>query len=236
MTEHHIVAIMQPYFLPYIGYWQLIKAADEFVLYDTIEYTKKGWINRNRFLMNGQDKKFSLALKSNSDYLPVNQRFLAENFDRQKLLRQFQGAYAKASFYKENFPLIEEIIMYEDDNLFGYIHHSIGKVCEFLGIDTPITLSSSIASGHEEVKGKDKVVNICKARNASRYINPIGGVELYDKDAFQAQGLDLEFIKARILHYDCFGQEALPHMSILDVMMFNDRETIQGYLQEFDRV
>ena len=82
------LAIMQPYFFPYIGYFQLIKSVDEFVIYDNIQYTKKGWINRNRILVNGTDYLISLPLKKDSDYLNVVDRQLAESWekDRTKLL------------------------------------------------------------------------------------------------------------------------------------------------------
>ena len=83
---------MQPYFLPYIGYWQLIGAVDAFVVYDNIKYTKKGWINRNRFLVNGKEALFSLTLRKDSDFLDVNQRYLAESFNREDLINRFREA------------------------------------------------------------------------------------------------------------------------------------------------
>ncbi len=112
------IAIMQPYFLPYMGYWQLIHDVDEFVIYDTIKYTKKGWINRNRYLHNDTDKLFSLPLKNDSDFLYVRDRFLSPDFDRQKLIRQLSSSYSQSSCFKENFSLIEEIILNPEDNLF----------------------------------------------------------------------------------------------------------------------
>lgn len=235
MTDQKKIAIMQPYFLPYIGYWQLIALADEFVIYDTIQYTKKGWINRNRFLQNGSDVMFSLPLRKDSDYLDVKDRYLSETFDREKLIRQFEGAYKKAPFFNDNFPVIEDIIRCDADNLFAYIFNGVQKICAFLEITTPIIKSSDIKSGFEDEKGQDKVINICKALNATDYINPVGGVDLYDKDDFAAKGLHLSFIKARVLDYETFnGAKALPHMSILDIMMFNDRAQVQNYLKEFD--
>ena len=88
------LAIMQPYFLPYIGYFQLIRSAEVLVLYDNIEYTKKGWINRNRILQHGQEAMLSLPLKSASDYLHIGQRQLADNFDRAKMLRQIEETFS----------------------------------------------------------------------------------------------------------------------------------------------
>ena len=237
MTEPKKIAIMQPYFLPYIGYWQLINQVDEFVIYDTIQYTKKGWINRNRFLQNESDATFTLPLKKDSDFLNVCDRELSDNFDREKLIRQLGGAYKKAPFFNENFPIIESIIMFENNNLFEYINNSVYEICSFLNITTPIVKSSDIHLEFENEKGQDKVINIARARGGTDYINPIGGLDLYDKSTFENHGLNLHFMKADILDYTTFnGANALPHMSIVDVMMFNPKEDIISYLDAFQWV
>ncbi len=230
------LAIMQPYFLPYMGYWQLINDVDEFIVYDTIKYTKKGWINRNRFHSNGVDKLFSLPLKNDSDFLFVKDRSLAADFDRSKLIRQLGNAYTGAPFFHHHFSLIEDIINYPDQNLFGYIFNSIQKICEFLDIKTPLIISSNILSGHEDAKGQDKVINLCHARNATDYINPIGGLDLYDKQTFKSENINLSFIRARALDYTYDnGKQCLPHLSILDLMMHCPRDQIKSYLTWFDR-
>jgi hypothetical protein len=233
---HKKISIMQPYFLPYIGYWQLIKNADEFIVYDAIKYTKKGWINRNRFLSNGTDKIFSLPLKSASDYLNIRDRELALNFNPDDLVKQFEGAYKKAPYFKDHFSVIESILYYKKMNLFIYLLHSIQKICTFLDIKTPIIISSDIQSEHESLGGQDKVINLCTSRNANSYINPIGGIDLYNKDDFLMHGITLSFLRARVLDYKCFENNAIPHMSILDVMMFCSRDQIVSYLHEFDEV
>lgn len=227
------IGIMQPYFLPYMGYWQLIAQVDEFVIYDNIQYTKKGWITRNRFLRNGEDTLFSLSLKADSDFLEVRQRVLAETFDRKKLLRQFQEAYRKAPGFAENFPLIEEIVQFQDNNLSVYLINSIKKISEYLGIRTPLTISSTIAIDHCSLKGADKVKAICLGLGADRYLNPIGGLELYDRKDFSESGIDLCFLRSQPLDYLQFGKPAIPHLSILDVLMFNSRSRTQDYLSAF---
>src|SRR5690349_10134683 len=113
------LAIMQPYFFPYIGYFQLINASDLFIVYDNIQYTKKGWINRNRFLQNGKDVLFSIPLKKDSDYLDVRDRDLALDFNKTKLLNQIKAAYQRAPYMNETYPIIEEIIQFDDINLFS---------------------------------------------------------------------------------------------------------------------
>ena len=109
------VAIMQPYFLPYIGYFQLIGAVDLFVVYDQIKYTKKGWINRNRMLLNGADATFSLPLRKAADSLDIVDRQLAADFNRTKLLAQFYGAYRTAPYFDQTYPLLDALVKHDDD-------------------------------------------------------------------------------------------------------------------------
>lgn len=220
------LAIMQPYFFPYIGYFQLIAAADLFVVYDNIKYTKKGWINRNRMLQNGKDAMFSLPLKSDSDFLDVRERELAADFNREKLLGQFSGAYRRAPYFEQTFPLVEQIVRHEDTNLFRYLHHSIVKTCEHLEIGTGIKISSDIAIDHG-LRNQDKVLALCAATGASTYVNAIGGMELYSRETFRDKGIDLKFIRTKPFEYVQLGNAFIPWLSIIDVMMFNPLETIQ---------
>lgn len=223
------LAIMQPYFFPYIGYFQLIAAVDQFIVYDNIKYTKKGWINRNRMLQNGRDSMFSLPLKSGSDYLDVCERELAADFNRDKFLNQLSGAYRRAPYFPQTFPLIEQVVQYEDMNLFRFLHHSIVKTCQYLGIKTEIKISSGIAID-PELKNQDKVLALCAAVGANVYVNAIGGMELYCRDAFQTKGVELKFIQSKPFEYAQFGNEFVPWLSIVDVMMFNPLCTIQSLI------
>jgi len=225
------LGIMQPYFFPYIGYFQLINAVDLFVLYDNIKYTKKGWINRNRMLLNGTDVMFSLPLKKDSDFLDVIERELAADFNRDKLLNQFKGAYARAPYFAQTFPLIEQIVLYEERNLFRYIYHTIVRVCEHLGLKTEIRVSSDIAIDHE-LKGQDKVISLCETLGADTYINTVGGMVLYSKEAFGARGIELKFIKSKPFEYAQSGNEFVPWLSIVDVLMFNSPEQVGVSVKE----
>jgi hypothetical protein len=219
------LGIMQPYFLPYIGYFQLIAAVDKFIVYDNIKYTKKGWINRNRFLQNGKDVMFSISLKKASDSLDICERELASDFNRERLLNQLRSAYQRAPQFKQTFPLIEQVISYPEPNLFLFLHNSILQVCAHLGITTKIILSSEIAIDHH-LQGQDKVLALCEALDATTYLNSIGGVELYSKKAFQDKGIDLQFIQSKPFDYLQFDNALVPWLSIIDVMMFNTLEQI----------
>lgn len=220
------LAIMQPYLFPYIGYFQLIAAVDMFIVYDNIKYTKKGWISRNRMLRNGKDAMFSLPLKSDSDFLDVRERELAADFNRDKLLNQFREAYRRAPYFAQTFPLVEQIVRYEDTNLFRFLHHSILKTCGHLGIATEIRVSSDIAIDHG-LKSQDKVLAMCAAAGASSYVNTIGGMGLYSMEIFREKGVDLKFIQSKPFEYTQFGNEFVPWLSIIDVMMFNAPDKIR---------
>ena len=223
------IAIMQPYFMPYIGYFQLIAAVDLFIVYDNIKYTKKGWINRNRILRNHTDVMVSLPLAAASDSCDVVERQLAANFEPQKLLAQIAGAYRAAPFFRETMSLVESIVLFEDRNLFRFNLHSIQRVCAHLGVMTPIRISSTFAIDHA-LTAQDKVLALCEAAGASMYVNPIGGVGLYAKDAFHARGIDLRFQRSEPFEYPQFGADFVPWLSIIDVMMFIPISTISARL------
>jgi hypothetical protein len=224
------LGIMQPYFLPYIGYFQLISSVDTFIVYDNIKFTKKGWINRNRMLVNGSEAVFSLPLCKGSDSSEVKERKLNANFDRRKLLNQFKGAYHHAPNFEKNLPLLEKIINFEDSNLFNYVYNSIQQMCVHLGIETEIKISSSILID-DNLKGQEKVLALCKATGANTYINTIGGKELYYIDDFRAIDVELQFIKPKNFEYKQFENPHLPWLSIIDVLMFNALDLVRDRIK-----
>lgn len=232
------LAIMQPYLFPYIGYFQLINSVDTFVVYDNIQFTKKGWIQRNRILVNGTDNLISLPLKKDSDYLNINERFLSENFEVEKLkiTRKIEGAYKKAPFFENTFPIIKSILNYEDINLFNYVFNSINILNNYLGIEVKLIKSTDLNIDIQDFKGQNKVIEICKVLNTQVYINAIGGVKLYDKEVFFNEDIELKFIKSGNIKYKQFKNEFVPWLSIIDVMMFNTKEEVQDMLNKFDLV
>jgi len=219
------LSIMQPYFLPYLGYFQLIAASDEFVVYDDIKYTKKGWINRNRFLRNGTATTFTLPLRAAPDNAFVVERDLAESFDPSMMLRQFEGAYGKAPHFAEAHVLLKDIILHEDRNLFRYLLNSLRVIGDYLGIKTPIRISSEVTESGV-AKGQDRVLGLCNALNAGRYLNLPGGQALYDPSSFADRGIELEFLTMRDVPYPQAASLFVPKLSIVDLLMHVDRDTI----------
>ena len=226
---------MQPYFLPYIGYWQLMSAVDRFVVYDNIQYTKKGWINRNRFLRNGADAYFTLPVKAGSAFLDIAERAIADDFDPAAMLRQWASAYRDAPHFAEVFPVLEAIVMAPTRNLFDFLLNSIEATADHLGIRTPIVVSSRVAIDHD-LRSAHRVIALCRALGANAYVNPIGGRDLYSRTAFAESGIDLRFLQPRPADYPQFGEPFVPALSILDVLMFNSRNAVRRMLGEYDLV
>jgi len=216
---------MQPYFFPYVGYFQLMNIVDEFVVYDNIQYTKKGWINRNRILVNGKEQFLTIPLKKGSDFLHVKERKLSENWvsDRNHIINRIKASYSKAPFFKDIFPLIEDCLMYKNNNLFDFVFYSITSIKNYLNISTKLIISSNLSIDHN-LKSEEKVISICKLKNASIYINPIGGQLLYSSKIFNENGITLSFLKANFFEYRQFNNTFIPFLSIIDVLMFNSKE------------
>jgi len=237
MIKNRKIAIMQPYFFPYVGYFQLINSVDEFVIYDNIQYTKKGFINRNRILSNGKDRIITLPIKKDSDFLDVSERQLSLSWkkDRQKMLNLILSSYRKAKYFESAYSIIENCIMCEDGNLFKFIYNSVSNLCKYLGVDTKITISSTVDMDHS-LRSENKVIEICKVQKASTYINAIGGVELYSKEIFNHNNLKLNFIKTGDVRYGQFNSTFIPWLSIIDLMMFNSKEQLTQHLNNYTLV
>lgn len=230
ISSAHTAAVMQPYFLPYIGYFQLISAVDLFVVHDNIKYAKKGWINRNRYLRGGEAAMFSLPLRGDSDFRDIRDREIAAEFKPTKLMNQLAWAYRRAPQFADTFPLVERVVSYEEKNLFRFIEHSISRTCDHLGIETAIRRSSDLAID-ETLRAEDRVIALCEAVGASVYVNAIGGLELYSRENFHERGIDLKFIKSRPLEYSQQGIPFVPSLSIIDVLMFNPLAVVQAWVQ-----
>lgn len=227
------IGIMQPYFLPYIGYWQLLNAVDQYVIYDDVNFIKGGWINRNRMLMNNQPKLFNIQMQGASPNKLINEvEVFTNDVWKKKLLKTIESSYRKAPYYDEVYPVIKEIIICDESNLAKYIENSIRKICEYLNINTKLIVSSSIDKDIN-LKGQDKVINICKILGADEYYNAIGGQELYSYSDFEKQGIKLRFLDTDNIEYSQFNGDFVSNLSIIDVMMFNSVDEIKIKLEEY---
>jgi hypothetical protein len=230
------LAIMQPYFFPYIGYWQLIHAVDRFVIYDDVNYIKGGWINRNRILINGEPIYITVPLHQPSSFKRICDTSLQPAVIwRDKLVRMVENTYRKAPFFDAGFPIIEGLIRHDMDNLSDYLVHQLRTLSAFMGIETEFVVTSR-CYGNNELSGQDRVIDICKREGATTIINPQGGQALYDRAAFTQFDLDLKFLIPSNIAYKQFGAVHVPWLSIIDVMMFNSPSQLPTLLNKYELV
>lgn len=229
------VAIMQPYLFPYIGYWQLVNAVDMFISFDDVNYIKKGWINRNNILINGEPHLLTLALNKASQNKKINDTFISEDEQKKKdFLKTIEISYKKAPFFSEIFPLIEDIILSPENNVAKFILNSIKEINSYLQINTKILVSSEIPKD-VSLRGEQKILDICTKVRATDYINPIGGVNLYSKETFRSRNINLYFLQTDFskIRYDQYNKNFVQSLSIIDVMMFNSIDEIKYFLESF---
>lgn len=230
------IAIMQPYFLPYIGYFQLINVVDEFIIYDDVNFINKGWINRNNILVNNKASLFTIPLREASQNKLINEiEIIQDGKWQNKLVKTIEQSYKKAPNFVDFFPIISEIINYSENNISKYIYNSLINICKYLEINTLILQSSAIFE-NENLKAQTRIIDICKQKQASQYINPIGGVELYQKNDFETENIKLNFLKTYPIQYQQFNNDFTPYLSIIDLIMFNEKSKINSLLNEFELV
>ncbi len=215
------IAIMQPYFLPYIGYFQLIQKVDKFVVYDDVQFTKKGWINRNSVPSKDGIWKFTVACDSSSETSKIFEKRISNEFKREKFLSRIRSEYG--NFFNQEtqgVKLVERIIDYPDNNLFNYISNSILEISNYLNIPAARFIISSEIGDFTNLKSQEKVIGICRALEATHYLNPISGSHLYQADAFIENGLTLEFFKPT------FENESTSMFSVIDSILRLSQEKV----------
>jgi len=228
-----IIAIMQPYLFPYIGYWQLINVVDKFVIYDDVNFINKGFINRNKILVQNKPHQFTLELVSASQNKLINQIQIGNN--SKKILLTIEQSYKKSPFFNIVFPLIKDVLNQNEKNLSKFIGYSLKKISDYLNIETNFIYSSEIKKNNH-LKKQDKIIDICQKLNATHYINPINGKALYDRKLFTENGIKLNFIQTKSFKYQQFNSEFKSFLSIIDVMMFNNKDHIKSLLNLFELV
>jgi hypothetical protein len=233
------LAIMQPYIFPYLGYFQLINAVDTFVFYDDVNFISQGWINRNNILIGGKSIFFTIPLESASFKLNINEiRCKKELYViwKKKFLKTLQNAYSKAPYFTETYDLISEVLEGGEDSAISELAmKSVIKTSNYLGINTEFKISSNDFI-NEGLKGQDRVLSMCLVEGATSYINPIGGLELYDKQHFSNNKTDLFFIKSEFPEYNQFKFPFVKGLSVIDLLMFNESKSVNQMLKKYELI
>lgn len=224
---------MQPYIFPYVGYFQLINAVDKFVVYDDVNFIKRGWIHRNNILVNGEANMFSVPLSKPSQNSLINEVELGDWKPWvSKFLKTIEQNYKKAPYFKEIYALVEEVFVADCTLISTLALRSLQQVCNYLSISTQFVNSSALYE-NAQLKAQERILDICLKEKGTHYINPTGGRELYDKELFAGNGVRLNFIESKKVVYPQYKKEFVPWLSIIDMMMFNDVPTIHNHLKEF---
>ena len=229
---------MQPYIFPYIGYFQMVNAVDKFVFYDDVNFIKKGWINRNRILVNGRDFLFTVPLyKASQNNLILESDIQEDTYLewKNKFLQTIELNYKKAQYFKEVYQLLTVFFDKEFHNISEMAIESVNLVLDDLRVEATFTKSSE-AYQNKGMERQERLIDICKQENADHYINAIGGQELYKKEDFLKAGIKLDFIKPLPISYKQFNNEFIPWLSIIDVLMFNSKEEVIEMLNKYDLI
>ena len=249
------LGIMQPYFFPYLGYFQLISSVDKFIIHDNVNFIKKGWINRNRLLQSGGGPIFIIVpVVNKSSYCKIRDIKIDRTKEWNKnMIKTIEYNYKKSAYYNDIFPVIERLLRLEMDNISELNYVTIKELCDYLEIDTLIENNISkynsieseleymcIYNRNSENEPIDRttlrIIKICDKEKADTYINSIGGQELYRKQVFEDNGVDLKFINTLGYDYAQNSSSFYPHLSIIDVLMNCGKEGTQKLLYNYELI
>lgn len=225
-----LVASNQPYLFPYIGYWQLINLSDTFVISDSMQYIKKGYVNRNYILLNKERHRFTMEVLGVHGTSLINEVSVGNN--ARKIISTIKHAYKSAPYFNDAFPIIETILQNKEKNLARYLGNSIEELANYLDMNTKFIYLSDL-QGETTLTAQDRTIDICKRVKADKYVNAIGGQSLYDKESFKQAEMELEFLEVADVEYKQFYNDFVPHLSIIDVLMFNSKEEANKLLSKF---
>ena len=226
------IAVMQPYFLPYLGYFQLISAVDKFVVLDDVNFINRGWINRNRLLLGGKEHLFTLPLSAASQNKRICDIALATtDTSNRKLIKTIESAYGKAPQFERVMPSLREIILYDTAKLDEFLFNGLATICRLLKIDTEIEKTARIYD-NSHLSGAERILDICRKEAATEYLNLEGGKDLYNRAHFRDKGVELRFLAPNKTRYQQYEDEFVENLSIMDVIMFNAADSIMAMLQD----
>lgn len=227
------VALMQPYFFPYLGYYQLINSVDEFVVFDNAQYVRRSWMNRNRILNEHKESSFMTVPVSKAPRETKIKDIIINNHTnwQEKIFHKLI-IYKNAPYYPHVVDFLNECLINSNTNLSEFNTILLKKTCTLLSIKTEITILSKKFPTIESANMADEWgIKVSKALDATIYINAIGGKDIYCQQKYQDNGLGIKFIKPNLSSYKQFDKKFVPGLSIIDVMMFNDLNTIKDMLE-----
>ena len=236
------IGIMQPYFFPYIGYFQLINAVDRWVVFDVVQYIERGWMNRNRILSPNLQKEWCYVV------VPTI------NHDRDEIISEIRvdnasgwrdTIFGQLSYYRKiRAPYFETIMEFLSESLSTHAEkitdlniNTLKSVCGYLGIEFNCSVCSAMNLNFSNVHDPgDWALEIARQSGADHYLNPPGGVGLFDREKFRSAGIDLRFVKPNEISYRQSRRAFVPWLSVIDIMMFNSKDEVRKMLTEYELI
>ena len=229
---------MQPYFFPYIGYFQLMNAVDKWVIFDDVQYIRHGWVNRNRVLSPNIDKEWQYITVPTVKHVKteliknivINN---SENWQSNIINKLSYYQKIRAPYFWEVIKVVENCLTYDTDFLNDLNIKSLKMITRYVGIKFDYIISSKKDFDFSKVKNSgDWAFEITKQMAATTYVNPVGGKEIFDNNKFINEGIDLKFLKSNDIKYKQSRRKYVPWLSIIDIMMFNSPDEIKSLLSE----
>jgi len=225
------LAVMQPYLFPYIGYFQLITTVDKFIFYDDVNFIKNGWINRNRLFLAGDIRYITAPLSDASPFKKINEiTVLPGNIWRKKIIDSIRQSYSKAPFFNEIKTLVSQVLFLDENKVGNLAKASVIAASNYLDINTQFVMTSA-AYKNSNMNSAARIIDICHQEESKFYFNLSGGKNLYSEDLFRSENIELNFIENQPIKYQQLTNEFYPDLSIIDVLMFNDKKTVLEMLQ-----
>jgi hypothetical protein len=223
------LAIMQPYFFPYIGYFSLIMKSDDFIIFDTPQFMRKGWVERNRIgKLTGGSVYVKVPLNKADLNTNIKDMTIDDSTDwRAKIISQLDIYKKRAPFYNDVVSVVKDVLESETSSIVHLNKVALEKVCGYIGLDKKFSIFSEMDLEIESPKAPDEwALNICKALGVKSYVNAAGGESFFDTKKYSNNDIRLCFIDQPVEEYKQFDDEFEPGLSIIDVMMFNSPERI----------
>ena len=239
MESNKILGIMQPYFFPYLGYFMLMRSVDKYIFFDTTQYVKGSWFNRNR-IINIKDGSTFINVPVTKQPLdtPTNKTLINYNIAwQQQIIAQLEVYKKRASYYKETIALVRDIIEQKYESIAALNINSNLKVLQYLDINLNFDIHSDMGIEIQtELKADEDALYLSKQLGYSKYINAIGGKEFYDVEKYSENGVDIKFLKPQLSVYDQKIGRFESGLSIIDVLMFNSKEEVVTMLDSYELV
>jgi hypothetical protein len=228
------LGIMQPYFFPYLGYFDLINYSDHWIVFDTVQYIRHGWINRNRILHPFEGWSYIIVpVKFSRETAIRDVQIVKDEKWKKRILGQLQHYKKRAPFYYDVLRLVEEILSVDIGLISNLNVYALELICSYLNINFNYTFFSAMDLDLGEIqKPGHWALRISEAVGANEYVNPPSGEPIFDRDEFSSRRIKLTIRNMPPLQYDCPGYNFMPSLSILDVLMWNSPLAVKKYLED----